>query len=220
MNITIVISAHNEEKYISGLLSKLEQYSMPTIVVNDGSKDKTSQIVKRYKKVSLISHKINLGKGAAMKTGAQAAFKLGADAVIFLDADGQHSTTDLPKFVLKLEENKYDIVFGIRKLNNKSPMVRSWGNKFGAVVVNILFGIKIDDILCGFRGLTKKGYELINWKSVGYEVETEMVVKTAINRLNYCTVPVKTIYHDKVKGVTIIDGFVLFLNVFRWKINI
>ena len=218
MKIFIVVPAFNEARRIGGVLSGLKKTKLPVVVIDDGSSDRTFEIVKKYK-VTVLRHKINLGKGAAMKTGAEAAFSMGADAVIFMDSDGQHKIEDLPQFVKALKTGKYEIVFGSRNLGLGMPLERYIGNKLASVLVNLLFGIYVSDLISGYRALTRKAVEKINWESTGYGVETEMVVKCARLGLKHCEVPVATVYYDKFKGVSIIDAIGILFDVFRWRIT-
>lgn len=218
MKIYIVVPAYNEGKRIGKVLKELQSQRLPVIVVDDGSKDNTFKEVLKSKYLAL-RHRINLGKGAAMKTGAMAAFELGADAVIFMDSDGQHKVEDLPNFIKTLNK-KTDIVFGSRNLGLKMPFVRFAGNKVASVFVNILFGIYVSDLVCGFRAITKKAFAKIMWESTGYGVETEMVIRTAKSGLIHCEVPVKTVYYDQYKGVSIMDAFDILFSVLRWRIKL
>lgn len=217
MKISIVIPAFNEEKRIGSVLSDLRETKQKIIVVDDGSKDKTAQIANRYTPDVLI-HRVNLGKGAALKTGAIFAFDNGADAIVLMDSDGQHKEKDAPAFMKALEDGN-EVVFGSRNLNFGVPLVRYLGNKMASVFVSLLFGIYISDLLCGFRAITKRAFRKMNWESAGYGIETEMVVKTKQLGLKYCEVPVETVYYDKVKGVTILDAFGIFFQVLKWRIK-
>jgi glycosyltransferase involved in cell wall biosynthesis len=218
MKVTVVIPAYNESKRISSVLEELVSTGLPVIVVDDGSRDKTQEGALKYP-VTVLKHKINLGKGAAIKTGCKAAFLNGAEAVIVMDADGQHKVNDLERFISALEKEKYDIVFGSRNWVRGIPLVRFLGNKFASVLVNLLFKIYISDLICGYRGFTKKAFMKMKLESVGYEIETEMVVRTGREHLKYCEVSVETVYYDKFKGVSIMDSFGVLLNVLKWKFN-
>jgi len=217
VKVYIVVPAHNEAIRIKKVISQLAKTNYPIIVVDDGSTDNTYKRVDS-KKVLLIRHRINLGKGAAMKTGAQAAFKKGAQAVVFMDADGQHKSSDLPKFIAKLNQG-YEVVFGSRNYYMGIPLIRYLGNKFASVLVRMLFGLYVSDLLCGYRAVTKKAFKKMDWESMGYGVETEMAVLVAKKRLKRCEVSVAAVYYDKFKGVTILDSFGILLNVLRWRIT-
>lgn len=220
MKYFLVIPLYNEEKRISDVLNKVSKYNLPVVVVDDGSKDRSKFKIRNLKlrNVVLLEHNINLGKGAAMRTGADYAFGKGADAVIFMDADGQHEAKDIRQFVNILNSKKYDIVFGSRNFGYEVPLIRYLGNKIASVFMAVLFKIYVSDVICGFKALTKKAYERINWESSGYGVESEMVAKTGIYKLRFYEIPVETIYHDKVKGVTILDAFGILGDVVKWRL--
>ena len=222
MKIFIVIPLFNEEKHIVTVLKNLVKYSLPVVVVDDGSTDGSVKKIGdcRLKNVEILTHKINLGKGAAMKTGADYAFNHGADAVIFMDSDGQHNPDDLPKFIRKLGEKKFGVIFGSRNLSFGAPLVRFLGNKFASVLVASLFRIYVSDILCGFRAITASAYEKTGWESSGYGVETEMVIRAGKANVKFCEVPVETIYINDVKGVTLLDAFGILASVIKWKLTL
>lgn len=219
MKISIVIPTFNEEEKIFYLLKDLKKFELPIIVVDDGSKTDCYKKLSKVKGITLLTHKINLGKGSALKTGCEYAFKKGIDAVILMDADGQHEAKDLARFLDALRDGN-EIVLGSRNLNLGVPFVRYIGNKFASVLISFLFGIYVSDILCGFRAFTKKAYRKIKWDSQGYGVETEMVVRMSKFNLKYCEVPVGTVYYSSVKGVTIIDALGILIDVFKWRINL
>ncbi len=225
MNIQIVMPGVNEEKRILKVLTQLDTLGYKTIFVEDGSSDNTKSIILKanFKNVKLLEHKINLGKGAALKTGCEYAFSHGADAVILMDSDGQHSVNDLPRFVEKLETLKYDVVFGSRNLGLGMPFIRFAGNKIASVIVNLLFHIYVSDLVSGYRALTKNAYEKAKWAHSappGYGVETEMIIRIKKANLNYCEIPVETIYFDNYKGVSILDAFGVLANLIYWKFKI
>jgi glycosyltransferase involved in cell wall biosynthesis len=219
MKIFVVIPLFNEKKHISAVLENVTKYKLPVVVVDDGSTDGSEFTVQdlRIKNVVLLTHGINLGKGSAMKTGAEYAFKKGADAVIFMDSDGQHKANDLPRFVDALESGKYDVVLGSRNLGMGVPLVRYLGNKVASVILGFLFNVYVSDPICGFRALTKIGYEKVKWESNGYGVETEMATKIGKYRVKHTEVPVETIYIDGVKGVTLFNAFGILGEVVKWR---
>lgn len=218
MKIAIIISLHNEKKHIENVLKGLKNKKLDVIVVDDGSTDGSADLVKKYN-VDLLSHPVNLGKGAAMKTGATYAFKNGYNYVIFMDADGQHDPADLNKFEDKIELKKYDLVLGSRNLEENAPFVRVLGNKIASIVINVFFNIKVTDPLSGYRALSREGFLEINWQSLGYSVESEILAKAGIKKLKFTEIPVKTIYYDKDKGVTMLDAFAVLIDVIKWRLT-
>ena len=222
MKISIVVPFYNEEKHISEVLQGLTKFKLPIVLVDDGSSDNYEGKIKNLsaKGVTLLKHKINIGKGAAMKTGADFAFGDGADAVIFIDGDNQHNPEDIVKFVDALKSANIDAVFGTRNYNYSVPLVRYLGNKFASLVLAMLFNIYVSDVLCGFKAFTKKGYEKIRWDSTGYGVETEMIARVGKTKIKFLEVPIKAIYHDKNKGVTILDAVGIMAEIIKWRFTI
>lgn len=222
MNIQIVMPVHNEEKRVLDVLKELQRLKYTVVVVDDGSTDTTPVKLRGISNSNLtvLNHKINLGKGATLKTGCDYAFSHGADAVILMDSDGQHLVSDISSFVDKLKTHKYDVILGSRNLNLGIPLVRFIGNKMASILVGVLYGIYVSDLISGFRALTKNAYRKIKWESKGYGVETEMIVRMKKMGLSYCEIPVATIYYDDYKGVSILDSFSVFGNLILWKFKI
>lgn len=222
MKIYIIIPFHNEGGRLAKVIKGLDKYKHHIVLVDDGSTDSSNRKLQESKnpRIQLLTHKVNLGKGAAMKTGAEWAFNNGADAVIFMDGDNQHHPSDLPKFVKKLESGKVEAVFGARNFTYGVPLVRFLGNKFASVIMAFCFGISISDVLCGYKALTKEGYKKIKWESAGYGVETEMIARAGKRKIKFTEVPVRAIYHDSTKGVTILDAFGIMGEIVKWKLTI
>ena len=222
MKIFIVIPFRNEEKHIGLVVKGVMKYKLPVVLVDDGSTDNSESKIKdvRPPNLTLLTHKINLGKGAAMKTCADYAISSGADAIIFMDGDNQHHPDDILKFIKPLESGKFDAVFGARNFNYGVPLIRFLGNKFASFILTMFFGIYISDALCGYKALTKKAYEKVRWETTGYGVETEIIARMGKAKLKFLEVPVRAIYHDKTKGVTILDAFGIMGEIIKWRFTI
>lgn len=213
--IYVIIPAFNEQKHIRSVVKDALGYCKNIILVDDGSTDATSKLMRRFP-LTLITLPINMGKGYALRVGVEFAIKNGATGIITLDSDGQHRPEHLPKFVSALKN--YDVVFGVRRGHHSVPFVRKLGNKIASALIAFLYGISIQDILCGFRGFTPKAYKRIKWTSDRYGVETEMVAKTGASRLKYAQIPIENIYLDQLKGVSFLDAIEVFLSIPKFKI--
>ena len=96
MKIVAIIPAYNEEENIVKVIAGVKKYLKNIIVVDDGSKDNTVEAAKAQN-ITVLHHIINLGKGAALKTGIEYS---DADAFILIDADMQHSPEHIPEFII------------------------------------------------------------------------------------------------------------------------
>ena len=113
MKITIGIPAYNEEKNIAKIITKLKKITDSIIVCDDGSSDMTSEIAKNLG-VIVISHKKNMGYGAAIRTIFEKSAEIGSDILVTFDADGQHRIEDVSRVLHPLENSEADIVIGSR----------------------------------------------------------------------------------------------------------
>jgi len=214
--ICAVIPAYNEEQHINSIIDKTYKYVNEVIVVDDGSKDNTYEAASKSKAI-VLKHLVNLGKGASLKTGCDYAVNNNADIIIVIDADAQHDPDEIPNF---LENIKLcDIVLAYRKLNKNMPVILKFGNKIINRTINVLYGIKIKDSQCGYRAFSSNAYKKLRWKATDYSMESEMIAKIGKYKLSYKEIPIKTIYSDKYKGTTIIDGVKIVINLLLWKLN-
>lgn len=216
-NFVVIIPAFNEGKYIGKVVDLVRKYASNIIVVDDGSTDDTNDRLKN-KKIYLVRHVINLGKGDALRTGVEYAKRLGFEKVIFMDSDGQHDAKLIGEFIAKLK--CCDVVFGTRNLSLKKGGLRFIGNKINSTLISILFNTKFPDPLCGFRAFNLHVYPSLLWESSGYGVETEMVIRVIRNKISYDTVSVPLIYLDKYKGVSILEGYKVFIDMLKWRLLI
>lgn len=214
-NVWAVIPARNEQKNIADVIKKTKKYVGKVVIVDDGSTDSTMKLSEKSGAV-VLGHIVNLGKGAALKTGCDYAFKNGAKYAIVLDADSQHRPEDIPRFIEKLR--KYDIVFSYRKASSKMPLMLRLGNLFISNVVKALYGIGLNDTQCGFRAFSQEAYKKIRWNASDYSMESEMISRVGKQRLKYVQIPIQTIYSDRYKGTTIIDGMKIVMNMIWWKL--
>lgn len=214
--IFAIIPAYNEEKRISKVIKETKKYVDNIIIVDDGSKDKTKEMAKKAKAI-VLRHLVNLGKGAALKTGCDYAVKNKADIMVVIDADAQHDPKEIPKFLKNIK--KYEIVLAYRKLNKNMPFVLKFGNWIINKTITFLYSIRIKDSQCGYRAFTTKAYKRLKWKATDYSMESEMIAKIGKYKLSYTEIPIETIYSDKYKGTTILDGIKIIFNLLLWRLN-
>lgn len=217
MNNFIIIPGHNEEKNIAGVIlnARSSAPDASIVVVDDGSSDSTSRRAEEAGAL-VLKHRVNLGKGAALKTGCDYAVSEGAEKMVVLDADGQHNPENIPKFLSALANN--DIVFGAREIPRSMPLVFKVGNAFINKTLKLLYGLQIEDSQCGFRAFTTETYRKIRWEALDYYVETEMLIKAGKNKLRHATIPIETIYADNYKGTTVLDGVKIVLKMIGWRL--
>lgn len=219
MKTIVVIPAYNEQEHIAEVVSSAKKYVPEIIVVDDASTDETTIKAKNAGAITL-HHIVNLGKAGAIKTGCDAAVRLGADVIILMDGDGQHDPVHIPAFLSALDNNAVDIVFGSRTDLTDMPFVRLAGTKLLEYSMRHLFKMNIRDMQCGYRAFRTRVYPLLRWDSKNYYADAEITARTGKYRLRYREIPIKTIYHDSYKGMTIFDGLKLPLKLLIWKLTL
>ncbi len=160
IDLSIVIPAYNEEKNIIQLYNELKEIlenlkkSYEIIVVDDGGKDKTFDILKTLKKsdkkLKVIRLQKNFKKAAALSAGFD---ESKGNIIITMDADLQDDPKEIPKLIRKLNEG-YDIVVGW-KYKRKDALLRKINSKIFNTLVRILTKVKVHDSDCNFRAIKK-----------------------------------------------------------------
>ncbi|MBU0757907.1 MAG: glycosyltransferase family 2 protein [Nanoarchaeota archaeon] len=221
--IFVVIAAYNEQKTIGKVIMDLRKNGYNNIiVVDDGSKDKTSQIALK-KNVFVLRHKINLGQGAALKTGIDFALEKGADIIVTFDADGQFLSKEIQKVILPIKKDKYDVVLGSRFLGTAKniPILKKIVLKLGVVVVYMLYGIKVTDSQNGFRALSRYAAENIEIQNNRMEHAGEILHQIKKKKLKFCEVPITVLYSEYAlkKGQSWSNSFNLGMKMLWKKIS-
>jgi UDP-N-acetylglucosamine---dolichyl-phosphate N-acetylglucosaminyltransferase len=208
--VCAIIPFYNEEKTISEIITRTLKFVDTVIAVDDGSTDNSYNCITSNKKVILLKHQLNKGKGRALNTGFKTSFTDNFDITITLDADLQHPPEEIPNFVEALNHN--DIVIGNRLGDLSSmPVQRILSNKLSSGLLSLKTGLKIIDSQCGFRGFRTKILKNILPHFSGYEAESEMLILAARKNYNIGFVSIPTIYNkekSKVRAFNIISGFI------------
>ncbi len=197
--IGVVIPAFNVEETIGSLIEDIiTQGAGPEniIVVNDGSFDKTGEIVGCFD-VTLVTHKKNLGKGAALKHGFEVARSKHINRVFTLDADGQHKAAEMNGFLK--DKDKFDMIIGFRYNMKSMPKLRQLVNRTTSLVVSLLADSHLVDVQCGFRFIDLAIFDRLILRTNNYQTESEMVIKAARLKYRIGSMPITTVY-DKEKS--------------------
>jgi glycosyltransferase involved in cell wall biosynthesis len=196
MKPVAVIPAFNEAQRIGAVIQGAKKHVPDIIVVSDGSTDDTAEIA-RAAGARVIEHSVNSGAGAATMTGLLAARSLGFDTAITIDADGQHSSDDIPRLLQELQTQHADLVIADRfGRKNKIPLIRRFLNWAGNVVTFLVTGIYLPDTQCGFKVFGPKALFEVNLKMSGFEFCTEIIREAALHHWKVVSVPSKVVYSE------------------------
>ena len=221
MKITIGIPAYNEEKNIAKIITKLKKITDSIIVCDDGSSDMTSEIAKNLG-VIVISHKKNMGYGAAIRTIFEKSAEIDSDILVTFDADGQHRIEDVSRVLHPLENSEADIVIGSRFLGkqNNVPNYRKLGIKVITQVTNSSIKTKLTDSQSGFRAYSKQVLSKISLSEIGMGISTEILIKASSEGLRITEVPITILYsgdtstHNPVShGTSVLFSTIKFTSI-------
>jgi len=221
MKVTIGIPAYNEEKNIAKIITKLKKITDSIIVCDDGSSDMTSEIAKNLG-VIVISHKKNMGYGAAIRTIFEKSAEIGSDILVTFDADGQHRIEDVSRVLHPLENSEADIVIGSRFLGKQSnvPNYRKLGIKVITQVTNSSLKTKLTDSQSGFRAYSKQVLSKISLSEIGMGISTEILIKASSEGLRITEVPITILYsgdtstHNPVShGTSVLFSTIKFTSI-------
>lgn len=198
--VVIVIPAYNSERTLKGVYEKMpKEYKDKVIIVDDGSKDKTVEVIEGLG-IRPIVHKKNLGYGANQKTLYTHALKSGAKYIIMLHPDGQYDPKDLPKFIKSLKSQKGDLILGSRFLNKGdqgTPKYKALSIRMITQLFNLILGIKLTEANTGYRGFTKELLSSVPFlkNGNGYIFDPQMIIQAAYFGFNIAEVPVTKKYN-------------------------
>ncbi|MBC7334253.1 MAG: glycosyltransferase family 2 protein [Actinobacteria bacterium] len=199
--IAILIPAYNEGKYIGKVIEGCLKHRMDIIVVNDGSTDNTSEIVRSFPeqegfRIILLEHSKNQGKGAALKTGFKYVIEHDYYGVITMDADIQHDPDEIPKFIETVEKEDPDIIVGSRFHSLKGmPFDRILANTISTGIISTIAGKKIRDVQSGFRYISSRVLKDIKLETQKFDLESEILLKASWQGYNIINIPIKSIYY-------------------------
>jgi glycosyltransferase involved in cell wall biosynthesis len=212
--ICAILPAFNEEVSIGSMVLLTKNYVDEVFVVDDGSKDRTSEVAERAG-ATVIKNAQNSGKGVALKNGFLAAQNF--DIIITMDADGQHNPRDIPRLLDPILSGKADIVNGSRYLNGmdkKTPFYRRFGQVILDTMTNINAQEKFTDTQSGFRAFNARSLKAFKFTENGFAIESEMLKNASDSGLKIEEVPIDVRYD--VDGSTlnpISHGFRVFLKI-------
>lgn len=197
MSTLIIIPAYNEAKKIKEVVSSVKKAGdWDILVVDDGSADDTaSQAI--LAGALLISHRINRGQGAALKTGIDYANRSSYDTAVFFDADGQMSASEINHFIEKLDQG-YQVVLGSRNLGQtvNMPAIRRLVKKLALIFTRLTTGLNITDTHIGFQAWRVDALKKITLNQDRMAHASQLLAEISRHKLTYAEIPVTITYTD------------------------
>jgi len=195
MKLSVIIPVYNEVKNITEIVKRVQatKRASEIIIVDDGSKDGTRDLLQKMdgrKKVRVVLHEKNQGKGAAVVTGMQVA---SGEVLLIQDADLEYDPRDYPVLLQPIEEGLADVVYGSRFLGAAHRVAMFWhqvANNLLTLMTNILYDSILTDMETGYKVFRREVIEGMNIKAKSFNFEPEFTAKVLKRKYRIFEVPI------------------------------
>jgi len=203
MRLLTAIPVYNEESSLVSVLTEVLKHASDVLVVDDGSTDGTTALLRGFPDVKVIRHARNEGYGSSLRTAFEAAAVGPYDGLVTLDCDGQHEPKRIPELAALLE--RADIVSGSRYLRvfdpaQRPPEDRRRINREVTRWLNECLGLPLTDAFCGFKAYRTTALEQFDITENGYAMPLEVWVQAVALKMTIVEVAVPLIYLDESRA--------------------
>jgi glycosyltransferase involved in cell wall biosynthesis len=223
----ILIPAYEPAESLPMLVSDLTGRGYSVVVVDDGSGPGSADIFEALTanpSVALLRHAVNLGKGAALRTGINYILTHDRDAMglVTADADGQHLAPDIDRVAEELSRAPDHLVLGVRTFHRDVPLRSRLGNLLTRNLVRTVIGRRMTDTQTGLRGIPRAlARDLLRLPAAGYEFELDMLVLGKHLSIPVKEVPIATVYlngNDSSHFNPVRDSMKIYFVLFRFAL--
>ena len=226
----LAIPVFNEERYVDRVLSVAKRFSRNILIVNDGSTDRTAELLGEHDGIHLITHPENRGYGRSLADAFDFARREGYGWLTTMDCDEQHEASYIPRFLEEAARNEVDIISGTRypnghQVDGSVPADRREINRRITAMLNHRLGLGITDAFCGFKTYRVSALRHLSITVPGYAMPMQFWVQVAGAGLTVRELPVRLVYHDATRhfGGTLDDPAVRYahyLEVFETELAV
>jgi glycosyltransferase involved in cell wall biosynthesis len=221
--LSVVMPVYNERETIEGMIARVlavPDLRIELVVVDDGSKDGTSDILRELQKkyTFKLFHKPNGGKGSALRLGFK---EVTGDLVVIQDADTEYSPEEFPELIELICEGRADVVYGSRFLGRHRVFLFTHylGNLFLTFLTNVLYNTMLTDMETCYKAMRIEVLRSFSLESNGFGIEPEMTAK--IFKRGYRVYEVPITYdgrgYEEGKKITWRDGVVALWVLLKYR---
>ena len=223
--LSIIIPVYNEKKTIKEIIKRVDRVNIPKeiIIVDDGSTDGTTKIIKSLKtkksQLKIIIQPINMGKGAAIRTGIK---RVTGEYVLIQDADLEYDPQDYLKLIKPIKAKKAQVVYGSRFTGERRNMFFwHWvANNLLTLITNILYNSTLSDMETCYKIFPTKLIQSLKLKCTGFEFEPEVPAKILKQGIRIYEVPISYAGREYSEGkkITWTDGLTALGTLFWFRL--
>jgi dolichol-phosphate mannosyltransferase len=200
----LAIPVFNEEGYVDRVLTVAKRFSRHILVVDDGSTDRTAELLSGHDDIHLITHSENRGYGSSLADAFDFARREGYQWLTTMDCDEQHEASYIPRFLEEAARSEADIISGTRypsghKADASVPADRREINWRITAMLNHRLGLGITDAFCGFKTYRVSALRHLSITVPGYAMPLQFWVQVARAGLRVRELPVRLIYRDATR---------------------
>jgi glycosyltransferase involved in cell wall biosynthesis len=229
MMLSVIMPVYNEAATLQEIVDRVMKSPIPLarelIVVDDASNDATPEVLRqiaaeRSEDIRVVSHPVNQGKGAAIRSGIAEAR---GEIILIQDADLEYDPRDYPLLLEPILEDQADVVFGNRFHGGPHRVMYFWhymANRFLTFLTNVLTGLNLSDMEVGYKVFRAQALRRITLKSKRFGFEPEITVKVAKLGCRVYEVPIR--YYGRTyaegKKITWRDGLAALCHIIRYRL--
>ena len=224
MKLSVIIPVYNEVESIQAILKRVQDTKLvhEIIVVDDGSKDGTRDVLKTLdgkKGIRIILHEHNKGKGAAVRTGMDAAL---GDILLIQDADLEYDPRDYAKLLEPINEGIADVVYGSRFLGGSHRVTMFWhmvANRMLTFMTNILYNTILTDMETGYKVFRREILDGMVLRANSFDFEPEFTAKILKRKYRIFEVPITFNPRDYAQGkkIKLHDAFEAVWTLIKYR---
>jgi glycosyltransferase involved in cell wall biosynthesis len=229
MMLSVIMPVYNEAATLQEIVDRVMKSPIPLarelVIVDDASNDATPEVLRqiaaeRSEDIRVVSHPINQGKGAAIRSGIAEAR---GEIILIQDADLEYDPRDYPLLLEPILEDQADVVFGNRFHGGPHRVMYFWhymANRFLTFLTNVLTGLNLSDMEVGYKVFRAQALRRITLKSKRFGFEPEITVKVAKLGCRVYEVPIR--YYGRTyaegKKITWRDGLAALCHIIRYRL--
>ncbi len=203
MRVLTAIPVYNEQAHLEPVLAEVLRHAGDVLVVDDGSTDRTPDLLRAFPAVQVIRHPHNRGYGAGLRSAFGRAIEGRYDGLVTIDCDGQHEPSLIPMIAARLDSA--DVVSGSRYLQvfdpaQAPPEERRRINVEVTRWLNECLGLNLTDAFCGFKAYRTPALARFEITDDGYAMPLQVWVQAAAEGMTVVEVPVPLIYLDESRA--------------------